>query len=517
MDRYIRFRNVNIVDSFFLDETGELRKENFNFIRVFNHIKSGDRLVFDNLKATFKLIKNLFFAHGLKGVDNNIKINLMPINSFIEIATENKVYGFSTKIKINGETKINVFCDYENLLPNIDWGKIGGFSEKTLLETLKKEKEEGLNGFTIAGAIWKNWQRLNKSRFSKSRLSYRNNYFQIEDEIIKDSESLCMCGLNFVNPKFEKRLINNVNLYDVNSLYPYIALNYPLPNGNPIKEDLFENNQRYEIKLYKINVIKAKIKKGFVPFIHSEKSNNFNWLLPFSFSDKVLWLWDVEYNEFLKKYENVSIVLKVYSFQAKLGLLDDYLRPLQKEKEEDTVKKDYLSRFFHKKKLNLFLGKFASRREVWNRVEVERGKFENFHFLDNAKYVWLFAYITAFARIYLAKKINNFIGLENLVMCDTDSIYSLDCLGNDFLNLDNVKFGHFKKEDRALQFCIKGKKQYVYLNENGEIITTIAGVQSELGRVYTPLEFSQQKCEYYREEWDLKAEIPTKKLAKVLI
>lgn len=517
MDRFITFDSVEIVKEETLVD-GKLNQRFFPWKAIFEKVESGDRLVFQCLKASFKMIKNLFFEKKIVGVDNNLEIKDMPLNCFIQIANETKVFGFSVKLKDRfDKVKVILLVDIDNLLPLFDWSRVGGFSSKNLLEVLEREKKENLNGFTIAGGVWKNWNKLNKSRFAKSRLSYKCRFFQIDDEIITDSDYLCMTGLNFINNDYQGKVLHNVNIFDVNSLYPWIALYFPLPNGKPIKCDVFDNNKRYEIRLLKVNIIKARLKEGFIPFIYTEKINNMNWKLPIRINNKIIWLWDCEYNEFIKKYDETSIVIKCYAFQGKLGLLDSYLKSLEEMKENDIIKNDYISKYFHKKKLNLFLGKFASKREFYNKVEIRKDEWKEFHYIDNEKYIWLFAYITAMGRIFLEKQINDFIGRKNFVYCDTDSIFSFDCIGNNFLDLDRAKFGFFKKEARAVEFCIKDKKQYSYIDSDGTLVNKVAGVQCELGQLYTPVEFSSGKCRYYRQEWDFNSLIPKKKVVEILI
>lgn len=273
----------------------------------------------------------------------------------------------------------------------------------------------------------------------------------------------------------------NCNVYDINSLYPYIMKTIRFPDVRTLKKDtkVDVNYLNYCLErfegLAKIDIIHKDTYFGFLPF-RSEKllfpvgefttTVNFN-ELRFALKHKVVEIKKVHYVIYANPIESIFKDFIILNYNNRKN------------------SKNELERLILKLKMNSLYGKFASRikftteyfeftpYEIIKELE-EANKFfqlklfnENrkdcFLITENEKYKNSFfaiptfaSYITSGARI---KLLENLLANEknSVCYCDTDSIF----VEKEFIGEVGNEIGQFKLENKSV-YEIRGLKNYSY-------------------------------------------------------
>src|SRR5690606_4149630 len=83
-------------------------------------------------------------------------------------------------------------------------------------------------------------------------------------------------GFVYLNPQFKAKDLANVISYDVNSLYPSVMYDRPLPYGEPIfYKGEYKKDKKFPLYICVITA-NFKLKKGFIPTIQLKNSFRFN-------------------------------------------------------------------------------------------------------------------------------------------------------------------------------------------------------------------------------------------------
>lgn len=178
-------------------------------------------------------------------------------------------------------------------------------------------------------------------------------------------------GLTINNPKYQLKLLHNVHVYDVNSLYPSIMLNEKLPIGDYKTAFQYNNlspteKEKYTYKIYALEVNKATAK--IFPFINVYDETTFkpdveddeipsmrgyNW----EFKNKKIYL-----NNYMKSYFEKYYTINynkqpqlLYAFKEQKGNFDEYIYRFKEIKENSSG----AIRTNAKLSLNSLYGKFA--------------------------------------------------------------------------------------------------------------------------------------------------------------
>lgn len=380
-----------------------------------------------------------------------------------------------------------------------------------IVELEQTAEKLGFTGVTAGGAVRHYW----KNKFNGWYITnYKMNTFEINDEDYSIIENSLRGGLCILNDKYKNKMLNDTITIDINSLYPYIALSYCLPYDNPVNIDYLDKEQiktaekthfKYKTCIYKVDITKCKI-----------KPNKHKW---FAFKDKnktiypdrirnIVYLWDFELERLkidydLKEYQ----ILNALCFKVRRGTFDDIFKNLKAMKE--SAEKGTAEYKLSKQYLNSFLGKFATKRTrsydtfKLTGYDEETGEFSDIVLdateaqTDNEYYLPLFSYITARGRVFMAEYINDIIGYDNFIYCDTDSITCFNCDGLKAIEKDASKFGYFKIESKNIKAVFKKAKFYCKETEEGEIKGVCAGINNEYFNLNVE-EFKQGKAIYIK-------------------
>lgn len=322
-----------------------------------------------------------------------------------------------------------------------------------------------------------------------------NHFFpQLDKEVDKDLRKSYKGGFTYLNPIYKEKDVENVNILDVNSLYPSVMNEKPLPFGEPI---FFEGEYK-EDKIYNLYIqmitCKFEIKKDRIPTIQIKNSKMMflaNEYLTTSGEEEVcLVLTNIDLKLFLEQYkvENLEYVCG-WKFKSIQGLFSEYIDKWITKKIEATKEGNKGKRAIAKMQLNSLYGKFATTLETRSKIPY-LGDDGIIHYTLSEKedkdgvYLPVGAFITAYARektIRTSQAIKSYsiekYGIDKYIYSDTDSIHTTLSIEElkEFCEIDDYKLGYWAHEG----FATRGKfiRQKCYLEMiDGKLKITCAGM-----------------------------------------
>lgn len=447
----------------------------------------------ENIKAeeipTIKHNTNIRHLQAFKDLFNYwfLKLGFRPLSldekpslkTYKVIASESETYFFA--YCIDNENTIyylkNIDAQFQKLPNNASYDYI--------LEMQQTAEALGFEGITTGGAVRHYW----KKNYNGWYLSkYKYNTFDISEENYNIIYNSLKGGLNILNHKYKNKMLYNTITIDINSLYPYIAMNYALPYDKPVyinylsTEDMQTAEKihfKYKACIYKIDITKCKIKPNKTAW-YCVKVDNKN-TYPSNIRE-IAYIWDFEFERLKIDYDFKNYrILGALCFKVRRGSFNDLFNNLKEMKEN--AEKGSVKYKLAKQYLNSFLGKFATKKTraydtyklVNDNVVIDTTEAQT----DNTYYLPLFSYITARGRVFMAEYINDLIGVDNFIYCDTDSITTFKCDGLKCIELDKNKFGYFKEESKNTKAIFKKAKFYCKETTDGEIKSVCAGINNE--------------------------------------
>lgn len=345
-------------------------------------------------------------------------------------------------------------------------------------EALKKLHEQGLEKMTTASNALADYKSIiGKSNFER--------WFPLPD-YDSDVRQSYRGGFTYANPAFSNKVIGEGLVLDVNSLYPSVMYNKPLPYGEPI----FYNGQYTPDRLYKLYVqiltCHFELKPGYIPTIQLKHSLSFmptEYLTSSKGEDITLCLTSVDLELFLEHYEvyNLEWVCG-WKFKSSNILFRDYIDKWYAVKEQATRDKNPGLRQISKLMLNGLYGKFAINPSVRNKIpELDVDGSIRYRLGEPGErkplYIPIGTFITAWARyttITAAQKVFN-----RFLYADTDSLHLIGTTPPDDLDIDDVRLGAWKIENTFTRAKFIRAKTYVE-EIDGSLKVTCAGLPDYL-------------------------------------
>lgn len=336
----------------------------------------------------------------------------------------------------------------------------------------------------------------NALNFYKEMLKDRfNSYFpQLEKAVDETIRPSYKGGFTYLNPIYKDKIIEDIKILDVNSLYPSVLYYEKMPIGNPIYfRGKYEEDILYDLFIQGISC-SFKLKKNKIPCIQIKKSFLFrgNEYLENSNNEIVnLWLTSVDLKLFFEQYEVYELeYIGGYKFKSQKGLFCNYIEHFTKQKIEAKKNGDGVKYMTAKLFLNSLYGKFASSITAQPRFpEIKEDGTMHYPLLEkedvNGVYLPVGAFVTAYARyktITTSQKIKDFsrenYGKDMYIYSDTDSIHTTlpieDC--KKIIDIDSYRLGAWDYEHH----CKRGKyiRQKCYIDEfdDGTFKITCAGM-----------------------------------------
>lgn len=291
-------------------------------------------------------------------------------------------------------------------------------------------------------------------------------------------------GFTYADPRFSKRVQGAGLVFDVNSLYPSVMYDRPIPCGMP----KWVEGMPPSDKLFIVSMtFTAKIKPNHIPCIQVKNSFYFNATeylseisepITMSVTSVDLRLWQDQYDI------NIIAVHGAFVFDSVSGIFQPYIDKWMNVKANSKGGMRQIAKLH----LNSLYGKFATNTNVTgkrpvmkdNVITLVTGQPEE----RNPVYTAAGVFITAYARdvtIRAAQAV-----YPRFMYADTDSLHLLGAdVPSDVLRVHPTDLGAWKHESTFTEGVYIRAKQYVEHLDSGEYSAHVAGLPEPIASQLT--------------------------------
>lgn len=339
---------------------------------------------------------------------------------------------------------------------------------------LKIQFEQGLKRMTNASDAMNAYKEI----VSKNRFSQWFPVLPVGLDL--DIRRAYKGGYVYLNPKYRNRAGMQGITLDVNSLYPSVMYDRPLPYGYPM---FFEGKPQPD-QVYSIFIVHMKccfeLKPGHLPCLQLKNNRRFietEYLTTSEDEDGhnepvEMWLTSVDYQLMLDHYEiSEETYINGFKFKAVSGMFKEYIDYWMHIKETTTGALRQLAKLM----LNSLYGKFATNPKAFQKVprmdedgvvryDVINEKYCREHGLPEPEmrepvYTAMGCFITAYAR---EKTIRSAQAVyDRFIYADTDSLHLVGQDAPDGLEIHPTKLGAWKNEGTFINSKYLRAKTYM--------------------------------------------------------
>lgn len=304
--------------------------------------------------------------------------------------------------------------------------------------------QQGLNKMTQgSNALFDYKRTITAKRFEK--------WFPIPD-YDKDVRQSYRGGFTYLNPKYKGVDIADGLVFDVNSLYPSVMHDKPLPYGEGIffpgqyKEDILYNlyvqmfTCQFELKPDHIPTVQLKNNLAFIPTEYLTSSGD---------KDVTMCMTNVDLELFFQHYDVFNIEYHSgWKFKSTVGLFTEYIDKWSAVKIQSAKERNMAMYLLAKLMLNALYGKFALNPNVQSKIPYYNGGLIKYREGEketrNPIYIPVGTFVTSWARhktITSAQSI-----YERFIYADTDSLHLIGTDIPESLDIHPTELGKWKHE-----------------------------------------------------------------------
>lgn len=289
-------------------------------------------------------------------------------------------------------------------------------------------------------------------------------------------------GYTYVNPKYQGVRTGPGSVYDVNSMYPYVMIDKPLPYGFPtVFDDYPPDNGLYIVSI----TFTARLRDGFLPMLQIK--NNFLFS-PTAYLESVdepttLVVTNVDLELMHEHYHlNILSYNGGYTFKQATGVFAEYIDKWSTIKETTTGGRREIAKLF----LNSLYGKFATNPDITgkypvldeetNTVRLKVGPEET----RDPVYTAMGVFITSWARDTMIRAAQKHV--DRFIYCDTDSLHMTGTHEPEGLVLHETQLGAWDHEYNFVDGVFLKAKQYAEEKFDGSTVVKIAGAPENITR-----------------------------------
>ena len=354
----IYFHNLKFDGSFIIDY---LMKQGYEYSDDLSKIDKGLSCLISDMGVWYSI--DVKFSKG-KVVHFNDSLKLLPFK-VSKIAKDFNLPIIKEKI------------DYDNYVVNDETLEYVYHDVRIVSQALKIIKSEGMTKMTTASCAYSNYNA------SKSLPFLQLCYPEQDTELLRSWRQAYRGGRSQVNPIYASKVLTNVRRYDINSMYPHIMRNLPLPYGNPIK---YKGRDKYDFEIMHIKI-------GFILRDDSlpsllKKSMSFNEDSYYLETEDIeeMWISNIDLQLVERNYNVYYLeILETYGFYCSNLLFKEYVDYWYPKKQQDKG----AQRIVDKLMLNSLYGKFGTNIDKAHKMPILDGDkigFECSKFEEGKKY-----------------------------------------------------------------------------------------------------------------------------------
>ena len=353
--------------------------------------------------------------------------------------------------------------------------------------------DKGLTKMTIAGNAM--------SDFKDRCRSFRKYFPELPEEVDTDIRRSYKGGFTYVNDIYAGVKLGEGMTIDVNSMYPSILRNEPMPVGVPVYfEGKFEPDENYDLYVQTLTC-KFELKKGKIPSIQIKHSFSFqsNEYLKSSDNKEVcLTLTNPDLELFFKQYDVTNITwIGGWKFSSCHHIFDNYIDHWMSEKIEAGKEGNKPRKTIAKLLLNSLYGRFGISIKARQKAPIlENNELRYVDLPEETRtplYIPVASFVTSFGRkliIETSQAIKDYslakYGVDKYYYSDTDSC-KIGLTDKDLeelkekgiVKIDDYKLGYFACEEHFTRFMAIRQKCYI-TEVDGVVHATIAGLPQYL-------------------------------------
>lgn len=333
---------------------------------------------------------------------------------------------------------------------------------KIVAEALKIQFEKGLTKMTVGSDALSNF----KDGVGKKGFKY---LFPILDNTIdSDIRKSYKGGFVYLNPKYAGLELHNVISFDVNSLYPSVMYDNPMPYGQPkYYKGKYKYDEKYPLYIQSVNV-DFDLKPDHIPTLQIKNSSRFvpTEYVTSSNGEMInLMLTSVDLALFLDQYDVHEIeYLEGFKFKQVKNLFKDYIDYWIEIKKASTGAMRTLAKLM----LNSLYGKFGTNpRKCQMRPTYDKDKKQVIYkpmeeTIEDSVYTALASFVTAYARNKTIRTAQSVY--KHFIYADTDSIHLIGTTYDEVAKLIDVHpkdLGKWGYEGEAVRAKFLRAKTYV--------------------------------------------------------
>ncbi len=345
---------------------------------------------------------------------------------------------------------------------------------------LKQMFEDGMEKMTMSSDALNNFKTLHANGNEKFKQTvFRNTFPLLDNEIDEFVRKSYKGGYTFVKPSEANKIHGEGIVYDVNSLYPSVMYNKPLPWGIPRYFKGFYYDNYFLFSEYPLFIqrftCRFKCKKDRLPTVQIK--NNFRFSETeylYECEDVVeLTMTSVDFDLFTDHYDIYDYeFIDGYAFRERSNTFKKYIDYWGEIKAKSTGGKRTLAKLM----LNSLYGKFATNPKSIVKVPFldESGVVKYFSVEQEDRescYTPLGSFVTAYAREITIRTAQSVY--DRFIYCDTDSIH---LKGHEIpnINIHPTELGAWKCEGLFKKAKFLRAKTYMeeYICKDGGIIDT---------------------------------------------
>lgn len=331
----------------------------------------------------------------------------------------------------------------------------------------------GVSKLTISSLAFNDWKdtltftKKDGTKFKDGSI-WRNVFPRLSDHDDAAIRSAYRGGFTAVAVGKEGYKSGPGRTYDVNSMYPSILRDEPLPCGKPVR--YFDGLPEDGYWVCRV-CVSFKLKEGGIPCIQLKNTPGYRGSEHLKHGESVtLSFTNIDYEIFKEMYDfEIESIEWCYTFRTCSHVFDAYIEKWGRVKECSRGVKRYLA----KQHLNSLYGKFGNNPKLGSRTPVmdEDG---NIHYVpgpttdDEPNYVPLAVFVTAIARARIIR--SAVLCGDRFLYADTDSLHVEGDRPIEGLDVHATRVGAWKKESSFEYGVYNRPKQYGELIDGKHVI-----------------------------------------------